>query len=498
MKTAKRFISILLAIVIAAGLLLPAFAVEKKNTGIPVINVDGIATRTLYLNPNTPEEQQVFYPTSDTLTNAIKSLALPAAKLAVDKNWNAFGDKLIPLAKTILDPISCNPDGTVKYNVAIKDEWSIPAGYNFDTTLSFSYDWRLDPMDNSKRLNDYIKFVKQETGCEKVDLIPNSMGGTIVMAYLEQFGTDDVNAIVMRSSAFQGVSLVGELFNKQLQINKRSVLGYVKGFLKADKQSEEMNLLISALDTFGVVDMILPVADNLIYNLKDRIYNEVLIETFGYLPGIWSLVPDKYYESAKAIMLDPVKNAELIRKIDIYHYDVQNKVKDLLQDAINKGVKVAVISNYNLYGCPITENPDAQTDFLIDTVYSSGGATCSPLGSTLGSGYIQAVNCGHNHISPDNIIDASTCMFPEYTWFVKGMRHTNFNDDYNALVNWILNYNGQPTVFDNASYPQFLQLNKADNTLSPVVTPMASILSNLQIIFKILQNIKLLQALPAK
>ncbi|MEI6580174.1 MAG: hypothetical protein WCN92_12055, partial [Eubacteriales bacterium] len=260
--------------------------------------------------------------------------------------------------------------------------------------------------------------------------------------------------------------LVGELFNKKIQINKRAVLGYIRGFLKEDDQSKKIDFLISALDVFGVVDFVLPIINQLLIHLKDRIYDEVLINTFGYMPGVWSLVPDSYYESAKATMLDPVKNAKLIKRIDNYHYNVQSKAKQLLQSAMNDGVTVAIISNYNLYGCPITTNPDAQTDFLIDTVYSSGGATCSQIGKTLGNNYVQAVNCGHNHISPDKIIDASTCMFPEYTWFVKGMMHTNFNNDYNELVNWILNSDTQPDVFDNAKFPQFRQLNKADDTLS--------------------------------
>jgi hypothetical protein len=88
----------------------------------------------------------------------------------------------------------------------------------------------------------------------------------------------------------------------------------------------------------------------------------------------------------------------------------------------------------------------------------------------LGTDYEQAVNCGHNHISPDNIIDASTCMFPEYTWFVKGMMHTNFNSDYHNLVKWILASETQPNVFDNPNFPQFLELNKVNDTLSPLLS----------------------------
>ena len=469
MKTVRKIIAVVLAISIGSSFLILTSAADQKNAGIPVINVDGIATRTIYQNPGTPEQKQIFYPTADDLTATLKKLILPVVRLTIDNNWDAFGDKLIGYAQDLLGAIGCNPDGTSRENIGINEDYYFPSGYNFDRTLYFSYDWRLDPMENAKKLNNYIKFVKEKTGSPKVDLIPNSMGCTVVMAYLQQFGIGDVNAVVMRSSAFQGVSLVGELFNKQLQINKRAVTGYIRGFLKEDTQGKNIGLLITVLDKIGVVDLVISIVDNLLYHLKDRVYNEMLIETFGYMPGVWSLVPDGYYENAKMTMLNPETNAELIKKIDYYHYEVQGKAKEILQDALNNGVTIALISNYNLYGCPITENPDAQTDFLIDTVYTSGGATCAPLKSTLGSNYKQAVDCGHNHISPDNIIDASTCMFPEYTWFVKGMMHTNFNNDYNVLVDWILNSDSQPDIFGNPQFPQFLQLNKKDDTLSPVL-----------------------------
>ena len=469
-KMAKKIISFILAIIIASSVMLTASAVETISVNIPVINVDGIATRDIYQNLGTPEEKKLFYPETDDLMSVLKKLILPVLRLAVDRNWDAFGDKLLGAANEILGPVGCNSDGTSHDDVSTEETFYFPVDYNFDRNLYFSYDWRLDPMDNCKKLNEYIKFVQEKTGCDKVALIPNSMGCTIAMAYLEQYGTDSVDALVMRSSAFQGVSLVGELFNKQLQINKRAVIGYINGFLKEDTQSKTIGLLITVLDKIGVVDLLLKLVDKLLFELTDRVYDEVLIETFGNMPGVWSLIPDAYYEGAKSTMLDTQKNAALIEKIDYYHYEVQSKAKELLQDAMDKGVTVALISNYNLYGCPLTENPDAQTDYLIDTVYTSGGAICAPLKSTLGTDYMQAVNCGHNHISPDNIIDASTCMFPEYTWFVKGMIHTNFNSDYNDLVNWILVAETQPDIFGNPRFPQFLQLNKGDDTLSPVLS----------------------------
>jgi len=497
-KIIKMSISISLSVLISSSAFIPAFAFTKKSVGVPVIDVDGIFSDTLYLNPNKSNETALLPPGTDEIVNAAGSLVLPKNIFNSGNIWQVTGNILFPNLKAILEPLSCNADGTSKYDVNIKKNWNLPEGYNFDSVLEFAYDWRLDYMDAAKSLNEYIHYLQEQTGCEKVALIPNSMGGIVTTAYLQQFGSADIDTIVMRSSAFKGVSLVGELFTKKIEFNKKTMLRYINGFLAEDDQSEMISFLLSAMNTMGVFDIVVPAANEFFYQLKDRLYDEVLKDVFCTMPGMWELIPEEYYNTAKATMLDPVKNAELIRKIDYYHDNVQNKVKEILQNAMDNGVKLAVISNYNLQGVPVTSNMNAQTDFLIDTVYTSGGATCAPLGSTLGDGYIQAVNCGHNHISPDHIIDASTCMFPECTWFIKGMIHTNFNSDYDALVNWIINSDGQQNVFSNVKYPQFLQLNKADNTLSPVETPMTSVLSNLQIIFKILQNFKLLQFPSAK
>lgn len=468
-KVAKKLTAFLLILCVLMSVGVPAAAVEKPAPGVPMIHIGGIASKDLFINMDTPQEEQVFWPTTDSIFGAVKKLVFPLARLVIDQNWGAFNNKLIPAANDIFESVACNPDGTSKYELAIKNDWyGIPPGYNFDSTLRFYYDWRLDPMDNAVDLHNYIQYIKRETGCQKVALLPESMGGVTVTAYLSIYGTDDVAAVIMRSSAFQGVSLVGELFNRNISIDKVAVLGYVGRFLEPMENGGQIALLLKVLDMFGILDAILSAVSVTLDNLQDRAYDESLIPVFGYMPGVWSLVPGEYYESAKRAMLDETVNAALIEKIDNYHYNAQAKAGELLNQALADGVRVAVIANYNLFGVPISPQVYAQTDYLIDTVYASGGAVCAPLNATLGEDYVQAVQCGHNHVSPDLIVDASTCMLPEHTWFIKDMIHTEFRTDYRAMVSWILESPAQPTVFTDARYPQFQQFNIADETLSPV------------------------------
>ncbi|MDR1408674.1 MAG: hypothetical protein LBJ12_00040 [Oscillospiraceae bacterium] len=70
----------------------------------------------------------------------------------------------------------------------------------------------------------------------------------------------------------------------------------------------------------------------------------------------------------------------------------------------------------------------------------------------------QRVNDGHNHISPDRIINASTAALPEQTWFIKNAFH-QMETSYSGLYEYFLRADN-PNVFDNAKYPQYLKMDE--------------------------------------
>ena len=67
------------------------------------------------------------------------------------------------------------------------------------------------------------------------------------------------------------------------------------------------------------------------------------------------------------------------------------------------------------------------------------------------------------------MVDVSTALFPEYTWIVKGLTHTDRPKDINEFFSFIFDFDGQPTVNDNEKYPQFLTYNKKTDTVAPQV-----------------------------
>jgi len=68
------------------------------------------------------------------------------------------------------------------------------------------------------------------------------------------------------------------------------------------------------------------------------------------------------------------------------------------------------------------------------------------------------VDCGHDHISPDNVVDASTCALPETTWFFSGGDH--FKIDEYGFNSWFFDAPEPQTVFTEERYPQFLMADE--------------------------------------
>ena len=459
----KRVISLIIALALVFLISSSAFAAD--NDYFPIINVTGFGRTNLVKDKGTPDEKVAFPPSGDAINAMVKELALPAVGFLLGEN-RFFAKSLVKSVNSLFEDITFDDNGNPKYNnISLQKE----SGYS-NGMYYFRYDWRFDVMDIANNLNAYIEFVKAQTGAQKVALLPESMGGAVVMAYIYLYGYDSISAVVMRSSALYGLTMMGEAFTGNLRLNERAVTGFVNGFIQGAEPRQIV--LRDFIRVFGSL-LLKPLVwriNNFLEKESDYIYSESLSDTLGNIPGLWSFVPDEYYEQAKETMLDENENKNLIEKIDVYHYNVRPQIDSTLTEMKADGVTVAFISNYGFWPFPATQAQGYMTDFLIDTRYTSAGATCSAVDSDLGAGYTQAVDDSHNHISCDNQIDASTCLFPENTWFVKGMVHTWYNTDYYLLVYWILEEGENADVFSNPNYPQFLCNNVYVGSLEPLTT----------------------------
>ncbi len=485
----KKAVSIFLVIVTVFSLSFSAVAAsEKCNCGMtPVVYVVGFGDP-IYENPETEEAVSLFPPSDDAITASVPALVKAVILGIFAGNFDAFGENAVEAVDKMLGPAACDKNGNPAENTGVDfdevptaDTHKKAAFVELDSVdngyFRFAYDWRVDPIENAKKLKEYIKEVKKLTGHNEVVIACHSQGNTVVTSYLHLFGNKGIEKILFLSPAYKGLSLMGSLFSQQVDVVGKgdALIEYIKGLMGYDDITGQLvGAILTEINEYGTLDAILYYLQQILDSQLDRIINESLKDILGTLPGVWSFVPDEYYDDAKkSVFKDSDEYDGLIERIDYYHYNVQNKAESIIRKAKANGTAIVIAAGYNISSIPVTVMDGQHSDMLIDTEYMSLGATCAPIGETLGENYKQKnTACGHNHVSADNMIDASTCEFPEYTWFVNGNGHNDFGTAYCEFIEWAIRYDGQPTVHSNEKYPQFTDI--VDGKVVPVTAPMAT------------------------
>lgn len=472
----------------------PAFAGGACPCGkTPLVVVSGMGSLPLIKDRGLSSEIQAWPPVVDK--NALIAAAVAGtAAAAVSGNPGKLLDFVLPAVKKIVEPAACDADGNSKYDVGFRTFPSSMADYpdfvaeagssergmmrgacdvlGSSHVYFFKYDWRLDPIDNAEDLHALIQTAVWETGHQQVDLGVASSGGNVTLAYFQKYGGASVENCVFASSVFGGSLMAGDLFSKRIAIDKDYLVTYLRSQTDASRESGSFETLaLDLADGLGLLNIPVGFANRLIGRLIPRVFDEVLKDTFCAYPGLWALIRDEDYETAKAGLLDRTVNANLIRRIDAFHYNIRENRKPILDAVMEQGVRVAFCSHYNSYTAPFFPSSSQHSDDTVESVCTSAEAYFAPLGSTLPKGYEQKKRLdGKNYLSPDNIVDASASMFPDKVWFFKNVGHVGcaYGSEHNAFVLWLLWYDGQPTVWSDAAHPQFMATDDDGKTLYPL------------------------------
>ncbi len=468
----KKIISVILSLVMLFSLFVPTMAAEEKcDCGVnPIIYVAALGSGTVYENPGTDEERALFRPETGPLITEAVSVILPAIPALVAGDYDKFGDALIGFVNSAFGALALDGDGNSKENVYAPEEYPTDPNHGLDYSYYFGYDFRLDPYTHADRLHKDIQTLKGLTCHDKVQIRASSMGGVVMMAYLERYGTDDIETLIFQNCPIKGTAVAGELYCRKFEINKDALLNYALDAIPSLEQDFLQGFLYglaTALDDLGVWSLLLSLADPIVENLLDRVYDEALIPIFGTLPGIWSFVPDEYYKEAKTVMLNNETQAGLIEKLDAYHYNVQCRAEEILNKA-NKEIKIYNVVGYDIQRTPLVTAYMNTSDGTVDAKYASVGAVTADIRSTFEEGYTQQIDDGHNHISPDFTIDASTCALPEQTWFIKDMLHSTTHDGHDRFYRLMFTSEEQFYVDTYEEYPQFMQNNIPEQTFDKV------------------------------
>lgn len=459
----QKLIRIMALIIVIVLAITPSFSalassdLTYKRT-CPTIKVNGFMSNDIYKNIGTQSEEKVFGISGDVIFDLVKDCIPALARFVVDRDWDKLGETVTPIASACFEDIMLDSNGEPKDNSGAKFIYPEPNEIKKDSVLPFKYDWRLDPLVIAKELNDYIDYVLECSGAEKVALDCHSLGGVIVITYVSVYGYEKIHGVVFNSTAIYGETYTGELLTGQLVLSKESVTEYLRYVLDQTEYENLINGIIDILSSAGIFNALLPLADDIILNLSEYLIPEVFAPIFGGWLTIWAMIPDEYIDEAMDYIFNDVYEGSdeyngLIEKIENYNNTVRKNKTETVKET-EKNCRVGVYSRYGYSSILVTPSWQNVSDGTIDTKYASFGATTAKYGEKLSDEYL--ANVDEKYISPDKTIDASTCLFPEKTWFVKYLKHADNCKNLQELTNAILFADETVTVDTYESYPQYL------------------------------------------
>ncbi len=487
-KLLKKSLAVFLSLVTVFSLCAVAFPSASAldvYTDIPTVYIEGQGT-TLGI-PNGDGSYEKIYGIDipeDYIEDAVKENIDVFLLAVATQQWGDFCDVLYEKFTPLYADIKLDEKGQPTNGSKETWDWSketlnantVNGGYEFDQ-FRYHYDWRLSPYQIADELHEYIKAVCEVTGHEKVAIAGRCLGTCVTMAYVQKYGTEYISDHIMYASALKGVDFCSQAFCGNLYLPADGVerIVYDIDLGLSQTMTDFLQAFVTvANETYGL-DLALWSINNVLPKVKYDIFPRILRDTYGSFPSYWAMVGEEYYEEAKELVFygaDMEAYADFIELIDSYHYNVQVPAEEIVKKQYEEdGVEYYNITKYGMQSMPVTANEDTISDRYVDVTGASLGATAGTINDDLSDDYIAAVEANGNgkYISPDNKIDASTCLYPDKTWFIKNLNHKEFPDEINLLMAEMIN-NPDFSVDDNAKYPQFTVF---DNELQDVV-PMTA------------------------
>lgn len=456
----RKIISVLLTFML---LFLPitglfASAIETEEA-YPMIHVPGIMHADIYTETGNPDSDVAWPPSTDSILSLVSDCIPALLEFSVTKDWDKLGKTISPIAYDFFGASLAGPDGKITNGSGIVFEYPDAERLEKNPDTTFKYDWRADPIESAHALNDYIDYILTTTGSEKVCLECHSLGGVVTVSYLTLYGFDKVDAIAFNTTAVYGESYTGNLLSGDIVLSSDSLMSFMDFVSDGTSSEALLNRIFDMLECAGLGELVADLGNTILENLSDILLPEVVVPLFGKWLTIWAMVPDDKIDAAMEYTFtnfipEGTEGREELRA-NIENYN--NVVRAVKTDTIIKAdefCKVGVISRYGYSSIPATSQWQEISDGVLDSANSSFGATFALYGATLSDEIIAETDA--EYISPDKTVDASTCLFPEKTWFIKGTKHSSSYDDIDALVRKILYSEEEFTVYSDELFPRYM------------------------------------------
>lgn len=490
-KGFKRAISLILCLAMLAGATaVTCYAAEDKcNCGhCPLIVLPGINHSPTYLYDENDKpvmdskgEKQIggtlLILNTDDLLKKILPKALFSLLATIATQHNIMLDKVAyEAAATAFSIQKCDDEGNYVNNLKTQ-RWNYPLSQMTEKEVewvyrmvpmqrivdiikanhTYFYTFNLvgDPMQSAKELDEYIDMVKKQTGHDKVDLLPVSLGGTILTAYLDAYGHKDINSIVGVVACLNGTDIVADMMARDFNISDEYLHHeYIPTILKESNGRGTLGYLINC------ILHILPQAgfNALLTGAMSGLLDTMVLNC----PQMWAMIPSYRYDAlaSRYLSAKPVLKA----KTDRFQQARLNLKQNIL-DAVADGVKVNFISGSGLafgeemytFFSIMSSSGKVNSDGIINLSSTALGTTGTVGGATIAKqAHDNPDYPGYSYLSPDGTIDISTAVLPDNTWvFLKQYHEVGNNDVVLNLAKALLLGEIENVHSNPAKYPQY-------------------------------------------
>ena len=480
----KRIISLILCILLLIGTL-PLCALAQPADKVPIIHIYGFMSCPIYAADG---HTRLFPMERDAIVDFAKKLLPSVSAFVVNKNWTKFGDRLIPAINDLLMPIANDAEGCAQNGTGPRFVYPTPEEIAREDSIRFIYDWRDDPFVSAAQLDDFITYVTDTCGCDRVSIECHSYAGVVTLTYLATYGREKIQSVCFNATAVYGAAFAGELMCGKVNFSADAMTSFLEGLFDHQEYESLLRALVSVFDDLGGIRFVCDFFNGIFTNLSDRIWAESILPVFDNWPSVWAMVPDaklgEATDFARATIRagDTASDRVFFGKVERFNREIRSQRAGLLRE-INDECNLYVIARYGYSGVPLDGVWTANTDGVLNTESESFGATCRPF--SFFSPTIEPIKL----ISPSGAIDASTCLFPEQTWFVREYKHTQKDPSMEEFTQTLLRASEQLTVDSLEDYPQFLYYDKVLQALYADINQTQSVTKWYQDLFRLLRRL---------
>lgn len=479
----KKICALMLSLILAFSVCTPAFAAEAEKEaydGNPVVIVRGIDFTSLTnLKDGTKAMQFEIVDILDLILDLVVGRFLLG-------NEQFIQDAILDIVWDIMGPIASNPDGSSKdpdigmkqyfgsideFEDLSEEYFALSGEGNLALTLSdrigaenvfyFTYDWRKSPEKIAAELDSFIDLAKEQTGKDKVHIAALSMGGMVTTAYMYYHGNENLESVAYLSAAHNGTYVCGDALNGRIVFTPETLGTFLPSLMPNEGLDIITRILLLVAKALGATDALCNFLNDFVAESSEKAYNGGLRDILGTALGMWGLCPDEDFESGVEFIFGGSEEeyAGAISQLEGVK-DFVCSTEETIEKAYKDGVKVVFTSNYNQPLIPIYPHAHLNSDSTLESELTSNFATFAPFGKKLSDEDIAGVDA--KYISSDKIVNASTCNYPEHTWFIKDADHVMFlyGSDFSNFAADLILSETQPVVDTFEGYSRFMYVDE--------------------------------------